>query len=61
MFSPGNASGIVIEGDWKTEINKISSTQVPDPLGRSQLQKTLAKINPNFIATGHGPCIKLKK
>lgn len=59
MFSLGNAASVVIGGDWHTEIDGISSIQVPDLIGKSQLKQTLTKINPNFIATGHGPCIKL--
>jgi len=59
MFGLGNAANAVIDGDWKTEIDKISSMQVPDQVGKSKLQQTLSEISPRFIATGHGPCIKL--
>jgi hypothetical protein len=44
-----------------TEINNIRSEQVPDPVRRAQLQQTLIQLNPRFVATGHGPCLKLSK
>lgn len=59
MFRLGKAAGTVIEGNWQTEVNNINPMQVPDPERRTQLQRTLEKLNPKFISTGHGPCIKL--
>jgi flavorubredoxin len=59
MFRLGKAIGTVMEGNWQTEVSNINSVQVPDPERRLQLQQTLAKLNPRFVAAGHGPCIKL--
>jgi flavorubredoxin len=59
MFRLGEAGGKVIEGNWKDEVDSIASHQVPDPDKRLELQQTLSKLNPKFIATGHGPCVKL--
>lgn len=58
VFRFGNAQGTVIEGNWQTEIENITPQQVSDPQQRAQLQQTLAQLNPKFVATGHGPCLK---
>lgn len=59
VFRFGDAHGTVIEGNWQTEIDNITPQQVSDPQQRVQLQQTLAKFSPKFVATGHGPCLKL--
>lgn len=59
MFRLGKADGSIIDGNWKKEVSDISPMQVPDPDKRLELQQTLEKLNPKFIATGHGPCIRL--
>jgi len=59
MFNLGEAAGAVAESRWDDEVNNISHEQIPDPNKRSELQQNLLKLNPKFIATGHGPCIKL--
>ena len=58
VFRFGNTHGTVIEGDWQTEIGNITPQQVPDPQQRAKLQDTLMQLNPKFVATGHGPCLK---
>jgi flavorubredoxin len=59
VFRFGKASGTVIEGNWKAEIDNITPQQVSDPERRAQLHRTLAQFHPKFVATGHGPCLKL--
>lgn len=59
VFRFGKASGTVIEGNWQAEVNGITLEQVSDPERRAKLQQTLSQLNPAFVATGHGPCIKL--
>ncbi|OPJ63529.1 MBL fold metallo-hydrolase [Clostridium chromiireducens] len=59
MFNLGEASGTVAESNWDDEVNNISHEQVPDSNKRAELQQNLLKLNPKFIATGHGQCIKL--
>jgi flavorubredoxin len=59
MFRSGKASGTVMEGNWEAEVNSISPQQIPDPDKRLHLKQTLAELSPKFVATGHGPCIKL--
>lgn len=59
VFRFGKANGTVIEGNWQAEIDNISQEQVPDPMRREQLQRNLMQLHPKFVATGHGPCLKL--
>ncbi len=58
VFGLGEAAGKVVEGNWKKEIDSITPQQVSDPERREQLQHTLAQLNPKFVATGHGACLK---
>ncbi|OOM77782.1 MBL fold metallo-hydrolase [Clostridium sp. BL-8] len=60
MISFGEEIGTVKESDWNTEINNIKLEQVPDPEKLKELQQALLKLNPNFVATGHGVCLKTK-
>ncbi len=60
MIRFGKAGGTVVNSDWSTEIKNIGPEQVPDQERRALLQDTLARLNPKFVATGHGPCLKLK-
>ena len=59
VFRFGKASGTVIGGNWQSEVDSITPEQVLDPERRTKLKQTLSQLNPSFIATGHGPCIKL--
>jgi flavorubredoxin len=58
VFRLGEANGSVIEGNWQEEVNSITPEQVSDPERRAKLQKTLAQLNPKFVAVGHGSCLK---
>ncbi|WP_270565768.1 MBL fold metallo-hydrolase [Clostridium beijerinckii] len=60
MFALGKEIGTIKESDWNTEVNSIKPEQIPDNNKLKDLQETLKKLKPNFIATGHGPCVKLK-
>ncbi|MGI6252173.1 MAG: MBL fold metallo-hydrolase [Aminivibrio sp.] len=60
MIRRGDDDGVFIDSDWETEINGIRPEQIPDPARLEALQKTLRTFSPGFVATGHGPCIKLK-
>jgi hypothetical protein len=60
MIRFGEAGGTVVDSDWTAEIKNIRSEQVPDPKRRSLLQDTLTLLKPRFVATGHGPCLRLK-
>ena len=60
MIRFGEANGTAVETNWHKEVNNIRSEQVPDPERRAQLQQTLIQLSPRFVATGHGPCLKIK-
>ncbi len=60
MIRRGDDDGVAIDSDWETEINGIRPEQIPDPARLETLQKTLRTFSPGFVATGHGPCIRLK-
>jgi flavorubredoxin len=60
MIRSGEEIGTVKESDWYSEINNIRPEQVPDTDRRDKLQQTLLQLNPRFVATGHGPCLKLQ-
>ncbi len=59
MMSFGEEMGTVKASSWQTEVNNIRMDQVPDPAKLDELKQTLLKLKPNFIATGHGPCLSL--
>ncbi|HEY4789688.1 MAG TPA: hypothetical protein VIH57_26745 [Bacteroidales bacterium] len=59
VFETGKADGLIKKGNWSSEIKNIRHEQVPDPDRRLQLQQKLLQFNPRFVATGHGPCLKL--
>lgn len=59
MLEFGEFSGVTVESSWPKEISTIKPEQIPDSLLRRQLQDTLIKYNPRFVATGHGPCIRI--
>lgn len=59
MIRSGEANGNVVKSNWQTEINSIRPEQVSDPVRRALLQQTLMQLKPSFVATGHGPCLKL--
>lgn len=58
VFRLGEASGFVIEGNWQEEVDMITQEQVSDPERRAKLQQTLKALKLNFVAVGHGPCLK---
>ena len=60
MLRFGEEIGTIKEFNWHMEVNNIRSEQVPDTDRREKLQQTLLQLNPRFVATGHGPCIKLQ-
>ena len=59
MIRFGDGAGVVIDGDWNDEVQGITAAQVPDDEKRKVLQGTLANFNVKFIATGHGPCVRM--
>ena len=60
MIKHGQANGTITDSSWDTEIKNILPAQIPDPDGLRKLQQSLMLLKPGFIATGHGPCLRLK-
>lgn len=59
MFRMGESHGQVIEGNWESEIASSGADRLPNQELQEKLTNDLKAINPKFIATGHGPCVKL--
>lgn len=61
MIRFGEPHNSAIESAWEQEIQNITDAQIPDRAKREELQNELRKLNPLFIATGHGDLIHLKE
>jgi len=57
IFRSGRAHGAVIEADWQDVADRIE--QAPDKEKWKELKKNLLRLRPRFVATGHGPCLKI--
>ncbi len=60
MLRFGDAVGETIENCWKDEVNAIDLERIPHAEKLPILQKSLHELDPNFIAVGHGFCVKCK-
>ena len=49
----------VANSNWKGEVNSITIQQIPSENALKTLQSILKDINVKYIATGHGPFLKL--
>lgn len=58
VFRHGNTGGSVIEKNISEELESITPEQIPDAEKRALLIESLKRKGINFIATGHGPCVK---
>lgn len=59
MMRAGDGAGVVTNSVWKEEVHATNVRQVPNRIMVHQLRKDLSRIDPNFIAVGHGYCMKL--
>lgn len=59
VFRFGEYKDQAIEGSWMDEIMSITHEQVPDTEKRENLQNNLKAIEVAFVASGHGPCVKI--
>lgn len=59
VFSFGKIHGEVIEKNWPTTIATSGIDRIPNEYSREKLAADLKTIEPKFIATGHGPCVKI--
>jgi len=60
MFRFGDAHGKILESSWQEEVASISLDRVANQEKLIKMKEDLLKLNPKFIAVGHGPCVKLE-
>ena len=59
MFAMGENHGQVVENTWEDAI-KISGVDfIPNADRQKKLLNDLSNLNPMFVASGHGPCMKI--
>lgn len=59
MFRMGETHGQVIESSWTDAVNDSGAAQMPNPDMQKKLLEDLRMLAPFFVASGHGPCIKI--
>ncbi|MDR2523215.1 MAG: MBL fold metallo-hydrolase [Synergistaceae bacterium] len=59
MFQMGETHGQVTESDWESAIAASGAEQLPNIEMQDKLRRDLRSISPNFVASGHGACIKI--
>lgn len=60
MFQMGATHGQVVEQSWEDTIIASGANQLPTAEMQSKLLGDLQGMSPNFVASGHGTCIKIK-
>lgn len=60
MFQMGETEGKIIESSWEEAIQASGADQLPSIGMQEKLLKDLHAIAPAFVASGHGPCIKIQ-
>ena len=61
MFRLGDMHGKTLESSWREEVASIGLDRVANVDRLRIMKKDLLKLSPDFIAAGHGPCVKLRK
>ncbi|MDT4761110.1 hypothetical protein [Sphaerochaeta sp. PS] len=59
MFQMGETQGIVVESSWKEAIQASGADQLPNLAMQTKMVEDLKGLHPSFVASGHGPCIKI--
>ena len=59
MFQMGENHGNVIESNWEEARKNSGANQLPNIEMQDKLVKEMETISPKFVASGHGPCIKI--
>ena len=60
MLRFGDAIGKTIDSTWKEEVEAINMQSIPNEDKLVELKNSLQKIEPEFIAVGHGFCVNCK-
>lgn len=59
MFSMGETHGQVVENSWEAAVTSSGADNLPNPDLKERLIGDLKSLRPSFVASGHGPCIKI--
>ncbi|MDF2804439.1 MAG: fold metallo-hydrolase [Anaerocolumna sp.] len=59
MFVMGETHGQVIENNWEATVTTSGAETLPTAEMQIKLIRDLYALSPNFVASGHGPCIKI--
>lgn len=59
MLQFGTTHGQVIESSWADAVKASGAAQLPSPEMQQKMQADLEALTPAFVASGHGPCIKI--
>lgn len=60
MFGMGETHGQVVENSWEAAVNASGAESIPNPDVRGKLISELKGLSPLFVASGHGPCIRIE-
>ncbi|HKM05915.1 MAG TPA: hypothetical protein VJ869_02895 [Sphaerochaeta sp.] len=60
MFQMGDTQGKNIESSWEEAIRASGANQLPSIGMQDRLLKDFSSSKPVFVASGHGPCIKVQ-
>lgn len=58
MLRYGNGVNQAMQVKWKDEVASIDTERIPSPDSVNAMKDSLSKINPDFIAVGHGFCME---
>lgn len=59
MFRLGDSHGKILESAWRDEVYNIDMSRVPNEERLKSMKNELLKIGPEFVAVGHGPCVRV--
>ncbi|MGN6712874.1 hypothetical protein [Anaerocolumna jejuensis] len=59
MFGMGVNHGQVVENSWEGTVGASGAESLPSPDMQKKLIADLKTLSPVFVASGHGPCIKI--
>lgn len=54
-----NSRSKVEDEDWESIVASVDRSRIPDEKRREKLMEELRSIDPVFVATGHGSCIRV--
>lgn len=54
----GDVAGRTMEGNWKDEVDAIGLERIPNAEKLQTLRQSLCELTPDFIAVGHGFCVR---